>query len=398
MKIAYVTASFPFGTGESFLISEISNLSEMSNELIVLPLHPRGKRRNDWMVPGDVTTLETGILSQEVILYFLMDVFYSPMKIFRTFAYLLKISKCNFLLFKNMVTIPKAVWLARKIAELGIDHIHVQWGGATATMGMLAAKISDCEWSFTCHRWDIYENNLLGPKSESAKFVRFISTRGLQDSLRFGVRKDRSIVISMGVSIGATPPILTCERIVPVILCAANFVEVKGHIYLIKAISILRERGLAVRLLLAGDGPLKSSLFDFVNAHDLSNSVEFLGNVNHDYLLDKYRNKQVDIFVLPSVDLGNGHHEGVPVSLMEAMSFGIPVISTKTGSIEELLDSTIGLTVPDKDPVALADKISHFIVDPGRYSEVSRIVGEVISANWNANISASRLNRMLILS
>jgi len=77
-----------------------------------------------------------------------------------------------------------------------------------------------------------------------------------------------------------------------------------------------------------------------------------------------YEKGEVDVVVLPSTDLGDGVHEGIPVSLMEAMSYGIPVISTTTGGIPELLGSEAGLLVPERDPLALAEAIEHLARDP----------------------------------
>ena len=64
-------------------------------------------------------------------------------------------------ILKNLIIIPKAVYISNMILEYKISHLHVHWGSSTATAGLIASKISGVKWSFTCHRWDIYENNLL---------------------------------------------------------------------------------------------------------------------------------------------------------------------------------------------------------------------------------------------
>jgi glycosyltransferase involved in cell wall biosynthesis len=79
-----------------------------------------------------------------------------------------------------------------------------------------------------------------------------------------------------------------------------------------------------------------------------------------------YRRAEVDLVVLPSLDLGGGVHEGIPVSLIEAMAYGVPVISTNTGGIPELLDNGAGVMVPQADSAALAAAIVKLI----RTSEV----------------------------
>ena len=96
--------------------------------------------------------------------------------------------------------------------------------------------------------------------------------------------------------------------------------------------------------------------------------------------------------MLPSIRTEKGEEEGVPVSLMEAMAAGVPVISTQTGAIEELAGGDAGLLVPDKNPSALQAAIwSLFdsreaarLASAGRARildeyEVSRTVGKFVS-------------------
>jgi len=71
-----------------------------------------------------------------------------------------------------------------------------------------------------------------------------------------------------------------------------------------------------------------------------------------------YTRNEVDAAVLPSIDLGNGVREGIPVALIEAMAHGLPVISTTTGGIPELLEDGAGVMVPERDPAALAEAIA----------------------------------------
>jgi glycosyltransferase involved in cell wall biosynthesis len=138
---------------------------------------------------------------------------------------------------------------------------------------------------------------------------------------------------------------------------------VKGHKYLIEAVAILKKQGLEVRLLIAGQGELCSRLQKQVQESRLCDQVRFLGQISHSELLGLYRDGNIGMVVLPSIDLGNGEHEGIPVSLIEAMSYGVPVVSTLTGGIPELLKDGAGLLVPPGDPLALAAAIELLIKD-----------------------------------
>ena len=125
-------------------------------------------------------------------------------------------------------------------------------------------------------------------------------------------------------------------------------------------------------MIVAGDGELKEELTKLSHELSVDELVDFVGNLRRDELFQLYKSGAVDIFVLPSVDLGGGLHEGVPVSLMEAMSFGIPVVSTKTGSIEELILPEVNLTVNDKSANDLAALIESLIKDSQAYSALSK--------------------------
>jgi len=94
--------------------------------------------------------------------------------------------------------------------------------------------------------------------------------------------------------------------------------------------------------------------------------------VPHEKLLELYVREDIGAFVLPSLGLDGDLHEGIPVSLMEAMAFGVPVISTETGGIPELLGGGAGIIVPPADPAALAAAIARLAADP----DLRRRLGE----------------------
>jgi len=79
--------------------------------------------------------------------------------------------------------------------------------------------------------------------------------------------------------------------------------------------------------------------------------------------LQIYREVPVSVVALASTDLGRGVHEGIPVALMEAMAYGIPVVATSTGGTPELVKPGTGLLVPPADPLALANALQILLED-----------------------------------
>ena len=172
---------------------------------------------------------------------------------------------------------------------------------------------------------------------------------------------------------------------------------VKGHRYLIEAVKMLRAKGLRVRLLLAGEGALRRPLEGIVRDMGLTDQVEFLGHLDHHHLLAHYApgENAVDAVVLPSVDLGDGIQEGIPVALVEAMSYAIPVIATRTGGIPELLTAGSGILVEEADAGALAAAIETLATDPGKLRRVRRCGRMRVEASFDASLVARELARRM---
>jgi glycosyltransferase involved in cell wall biosynthesis len=83
-----------------------------------------------------------------------------------------------------------------------------------------------------------------------------------------------------------------------------------------------------------------------------------------------YDQGKVDCVILPSI-VTLTEKEGIPVSLMEAMAYKIPVIATRTGGIPELLDNGAGILVNEKDHVEMANSIIKLMEDRDYYEELA---------------------------
>ncbi len=357
MRLIYVTAYLPDGASEAFLIPEIEALMRLGHEVLVVPRSPGGG-----VVHGEnlvAISRRESPLSPRVLKAALRVSAAAPIRALSAAACAFQ-SRSVWLAMKNLAVVPKALWLANLARQWGADHIHCHWGGTTATMALLASRISGVPWSLTAHRWDIVENNLLAHKAGAASFVRFISQDGVKLAEVAGVTTgSKTRVLPMGVRI----PELTDFRPARdrVVLCPARLEVVKGHRFLIEAWALLRDRGVDAKLWLAGDGALRPRIQAQIRELGLQDTIQLLGTVPNRSVLEMYREGVVCALALPSVDLGNGHHEGVPVSLVEAMSYAIPVVATPTGGITELVIPGAGLLVPPENPLALADAIQSLL-------------------------------------
>jgi colanic acid/amylovoran biosynthesis glycosyltransferase len=299
-----------------------------------------------------------------------------------------------------LAVLPKALYLSELLKKSSIAHIHAHWASTTSTMAYIISKVTGIPWSFTAHRWDIMENNLLKEKIKMASFVRVISDKGREELMEIGGQAalaDKVLVIHMGVVMPAYDGIDGRNRSdIFTILCPANFSHVKGHKYLLKACQILFDKGVKFQCLLAGGGPLENELRNIVKEMRLDNYIIFLGKLPHEELLDLYRKGEINAVILPSIVTENGEKEGIPVALMEAMSYCIPVISTNTGSIPELIGGGSGVMVEERHPEALASAIERLKDDSISYREISIKCREKVEEQFNIFANAGMLLRLFM--
>ena len=146
----------------------------------------------------------------------------------------------------------------------------------------------------------------------------------------------------------------------PLVVCAARLTEQKGHKWLLRAFRSVVDQLPETSLLLLGDGPMRAYLEDTVDNLDLAQNVRFAG----------WRTDVMDI--LPSTDLFviASEWEGFGLSLLEAMSFSLPIVATDVGGIPEVvLDGQTGWLVKSRDSDALADSILAALRSPYKMLE-----------------------------
>jgi glycosyltransferase involved in cell wall biosynthesis len=170
-----------------------------------------------------------------------------------------------------------------------------------------------------------------------------------------GLRPDRLAVLTNPVAMPEALPVRD-RQTVRRLLYLGRMSEAKGTFDLIRAIGLLPKTSLeAVQLTLAGDGETET-VRDLVSSLGLGPHVtvrDWVGPEERDALL-----AEADIFLLPS------YFEGMPMALLEAMSWGLACISTPVGGIPDVLrDGINGVLVPTGDPSALAKAIDRLTGD-----------------------------------
>lgn len=408
MKLMIMTSSFPRGPGEAFLIPELEEMRRRGIELTIIPVNPRGAMAHREAFSFAEYSLAVGLFSWRILASALLETFARPIPVFAALGVLLSADCPARTRLKNIVAFPKALWVSREARRRGIEHIHAYWLSVSSSVALLAARLTGIPWSATAYRWDIAEGNMPRAKARSAAFLRVADRAGTQE-LRAKVGPDSCPIATLHsgaivelIDLGKWESearaigIETKEAAgKPVIVVPAMFVPKKGHSYLVEAIALLSERGLHATAHLVGEGPLMGEIKDLVRARKLEASIRFVGAVPHSCLLGIMSPSSCDVVVLPSIVTEDGEKEGIPMSLIEAMAVGTPVVGTDCGGITELLDSECGIVVGQRDPLALANAIAWVLEDPERARAMVARARARIRQDYSVEAVVDRLGALM---
>jgi glycosyltransferase involved in cell wall biosynthesis len=274
---------------------------------------------------------------------------------------------------KRLFQFAEAVLVWHHCVGRGVTGIHAHFGQAPATVARYAAAFGNdaagsgagrarWTWSVTIHGWHEFateDSSDLRTKFADADLVVAISDFTRAQILRLSGSGDwaKIGVVRCGIDVDEFParePRPVGDP--PVVVVVARLSPEKGHGVLLEAMRILAGRGVEVRARFIGDGPFEADLRKAISRLRLDGSVELLGPQPPSAVAEALRD--ADVFCLPSFA------EGLPVSIMEAMAIGVPVVTTFISGTPELVDDTTGWIVPAGNAEALADAVAEVLSNP----------------------------------
>lgn len=174
---------------------------------------------------------------------------------------------------------------------------------------------------------------------------------------------------------------------------AGRLTPKKGVPNLIRVFAELASKYPEVDLDLAGEGDDEFECRQIVEIYGLENRVRFHGAVDHDNMKKMLEN--ADIFVLNSRTAADGDMEGTPVSLLEAMSLGIAVVSTRHAGIPDVIrDGENGLLVPEFADESLRKAIERLIVDEDFRQTLGREANKTVKQKYSLQVMEEKLIRV----
>lgn len=151
-----------------------------------------------------------------------------------------------------------------------------------------------------------------------------------------------------------------------VILSVGRLVARKGQDHLVEAMPAILESAPDAHLLIAGEGPLRSTLESLIALHGVQARVTLLGEVDDAALADLYA--LADLFALPNRQMPDGDTEGFGLVFLEANACGKPVVSGRAGGVVDAVrDGVNGLTVDGENIAEIAHAVSRLLGDSALY-------------------------------
>lgn len=256
-------------------------------------------------------------------------------------------------------TLPIDVWrLSRRLRVLNLDVLqtHMFWANF---VGMVAGRIAGIPVLVTTEHgrnerkpfWARWVERVLISKIADMRICVSNDIRHLRNTTD-GIPAEKLCVIANGTPIGTRKRLADSSPIV--IGTLGRLIEAKDFSTLINAAGLLREEGVNFRLIIVGDGPLHAQLAAQIETQRLNDVVELPGfSTDTKACLERF-----DLYVISSV------REGQPLSLLEAMAVGLPVVATRVGGIPgTVTDGVEAVLVPPGDAKALAMALAELAGD-----------------------------------
>jgi len=283
----------------------------------------------------------------------------------------------------------------RLVRQLAPAAIHAHWVIPQGILATLAAP--NVPLLVTTHGGDIYALNsapVLRLKRwvfGRAKAITTVNSQMKARLVEWGQPAAKISLLPMGVDTQSVGELAAMTTKVPgQLLVVGRLVEKKGIEYLLEALRILRDRGVATgQLVVIGDGPIRAEL----ETKAAGLNVEFRGQRGRDEVHQAIAESEV--MLIPSVTAANGDQEGLPVTLLEGAAGRICVIASRLPGIDEVITNDVsGLLVPQRDASALADALERVLGDANLRSHLAAGIAESVK-RFDINVIGEGYNRVL---
>lgn len=393
MHVAYLVNQYP-KVSHSFIRREISGLEASGVQVSRYSM----RYMNDGLIdPADQaeslktqTILNIGLAA--LFFHLVTMAFRRPIAWLKCLKAMLKLWLASeFIYPRHLAYMAEACVVFNWARRDGVDHIHAHFGTNPTSVAMLCHILGGPTYSFTVHGPEEFDKPIalsLPAKIERAKFVVAISNFGRSQLFRWCSHKHWSKIHI--VHCGLDSSFLKYESSVSIpdeakFVCVARLSEQKGHLLLLESIKQLADKGYQFKVVLVGDGELRSELEALIDEWKIQEFVEITGWASGAVVREKILESRA--FVLPSFA------EGLPVVIMESLALQRPVISTCIAGIPELLGNDIcGWLIPSGSVNALTEAMTKVIDTPvGVLETMGKAGAQCVAREHDAAVEARKL-------
>ena len=392
-RVVLVTTAFPYGTGENFIEPELEALPN-DIDLIIVPSQPGNGVLSRTLPEGVKVNTACAVSSNRMVrLKYTLKALFSKsffVECKKHFPKSLSALKMSLGYLGRAIEISDNLeYCYKQDIEAGAITFYSYWllEGAHA-IGRLKAKYGDSITAVSrAHRVDVYDGESVYGTVPGREYalahldkVYVCSKEGssylaekyskFRDKLVCGYLGTQDFSYSEYGNNGEYFVIVSCARLV----------ELKRVHLLVQALAMITDA--KIHWIHMGDGPERNHVEKAVEELPANVTATLMGSTQHADVMNFYQENRVNLFVNTSTT------EGLPVSIMEAISFGIPVIATDVGGTSEVVTEETGVLIPaDFDVKELAEQIRRYISMNEHEYDDARHRARMF---WEENFSASK--------
>lgn len=379
-NLIFVTDSYPFDNGETFIENEIVYLAEYFKKIYIFSLNMTGIQTREIPKNCEVFRIDINKYQKKSLLKalpILKDKIYFRDYFKNKFQKRVR----NFLL--NSKAIEEKILEVIKVKNLSKDSLigYSYWFHNSAyALGVLKEKNIIGKVISRAHRYDIFLESGSQPLKkeilEKIDKVYSVSYMG-EEYLKNLYQSNKILTSYLGTNGGEFLERKSLKNII--IVSCSNITPVKRVELIVEGLSNLKSNK-KVKWIHFGDGIEKEKIEKKVLEKLKNIDYELRGHISNQEILKFYKENNIKVFLSTSLS------EGLPVSMMEAQSFGIPIIATNVGGVKEIVNEKTGILLsanPQIDEITEAlEKIIN--LDEKEYNNLRKNSYEYWSENFRA--------------
>lgn len=358
LRVGYILKMFP-RLSETFILNELLALESHGVEASVFSLmHP-----NDGRFHGRMGQLN---LSIDYVVREKPEAFWSAIRAANddfTPSFARWEEAADFLrrwgIPKDLDLLLRAVVIARKVQERGIQHLHAHFATIATRVAALVNILCDVPFSFTSHAKDIFrqtvDRDLYADLVNRAAFNITVSDFNRDYIIEHTPAADAGKIIRLynGIDLSFFPQREAhTPGAVPHFLSVGRLVEKKGFVPFLHALASWQQEGKPFRATIVGDGEDRDALHALQRELGLTESVTFAGALSQEQVQKLCAD--ADVMVLACVPDELGNMDALPTTLLESLATDVPIVSTTLTGVPEIVGDEVGALAAPHDVAGLS--------------------------------------------